>query len=216
MINHILQKYLDDFVAIYLDDIIIYSKTFEEHIEHVTKVLEKLREANLMIKLRKCKFFKAEISFLGHIIGRYRLKSDLKKIEKIKKLPILTDLTSLQSALGLFLYYRRFIKNFSKIAKPMNKLLKKEIPFIWTNEQEKAFKILKQKLIEASILQYLNFEKPFILFTDASKISLEVVLSQLNNEEKERVIAYVSRSLNSAKQNYPIIELECLAVIWVV
>ena len=169
-----------------------------------------------MIKLKKCKFFKAEISFLGHIIGRYRLKSDLKKIEKIKKLPILTDLTSLQSALGLFLYYRRFIKNFSKIAKPMNKLLKKEIPFIQINEQEKAFKILKQKLIEASILQYLNFEKPFILFTDASKISLEVVLSQLNNEEKERVIAYVSRSLNSAKQNYPIIELECLAVIWVV
>ena len=132
--NHILQEYLDDFVAVYLDDIIIYSKTFEEHIKHVTKVLEKLREANLMIKLRKCKFFEVEISFLGHIIGRHGLKSDPEKIEKIKKLPTPIDLTSLRLVLGLFLYYRRFIKNFSKIAKLMNKLLKKKIPFIWTNE----------------------------------------------------------------------------------
>ena len=143
MMNHILQEYLDDFIAVYLDDIIIYLKTFEEHIEHITKVLEKLREANLMIKLRKCKFFEAEISFLGHIVRRHELKSDLKKIEKIKKLSTSINLINLKSALGLFSYYRRFIKNFSKIAKPMNKLLKKEIPFIWMNEQENAFRILK-------------------------------------------------------------------------
>ena len=183
----------------YLDDIIIYSKTFEEHIEYVIKILEKLREANLMIKLRKCKFFEAEISFLGHIVGRHELKSDSEKIKKIKKLLTLIDLISLRSALGLFSYYRRFIKNFSKIAKLMNKLLKKEIPFIWINKQEKAFKILKQKLIEALILQYSDFEKPFILFTDVSKISLRAILSQLDDEEKERVIAYASRSLNSAE-----------------
>ncbi len=199
MMNYILQEYLDDFVAVYLDDIIIYSKTFEKHIKHVTKVLKKLREANLMIKLRKCKFFKAEISFLRYIVGRYRLKSDSEKIKKIKKLPILIDLTNLRSALELFSYYRRFIKNFSKIVKLMNKLLKKEIPFIWINEQEKAFRILKQKLIEALILQYSDFEKPFILFTDVSKISLRAILSQLDDEEKERVIAYASRSLNSAE-----------------
>ncbi len=130
MMNHILQEYLDNFVAVYLDDIIIYSKTFEEHIEYVIKILEKLREANLMIKLRKCKFFEAEISFLGHIVGRHELKSDSEKIKKIKKLLTLIDLISLRSALGLFSYYRRFIKNFSKIAKLMNKLLKKESPFI--------------------------------------------------------------------------------------
>ncbi len=86
MINHILQKYLDDFVIVYLNNIIIYSKTFEEHVKHITKVLEKLKEANLMIKLRKCKFFEADILFLGHIVGRHELKSDLEKIEKIKKL----------------------------------------------------------------------------------------------------------------------------------
>src|SRR6266498_3441049 len=143
MMNHILQEYLNDFIAVYLDDIIIYSKIFEEHIEYITKVLEKLREANLILKLRKCKFFEAEISFLGYIVGRYELKPDSEKIEKIKKLPILIDLTSLRLVLGLFSYYRRFIKNFSKIAKLMNKLLKKEIPFIWINKQEKAFKILK-------------------------------------------------------------------------
>ncbi len=127
MMNHILQEYLDDFVAVYF---IIYSKTFEEHVEYVTKVLEKLRKANLIIKLRKCKFFKAKILFLGHIVGRYELRPDSEKIKKIKKLPIPIDLTSLRSALGLFSYYKRFIKNFSKIAKLMNKLLKKEIPFI--------------------------------------------------------------------------------------
>src|SRR6266542_2787399 len=130
MMNHILQKYLNDFVVVYLDNIIIYSKTFEEHVEHIMKVLEKLRKANLMIKLRKCKFFKVEILFLKYIIERYGLKPDPEKIEKIKKLPIPIDLTSLRSALGLFSYYRRFIKNFSKIAKLMNKLLNKEIPFI--------------------------------------------------------------------------------------
>ncbi len=86
MINHILQKYLDDFVIVYLNNIIIYSKTFEEHVKHITKVLEKLKEAKLMIKLRKCKFFEADILFLGHIVGRHELKSDLEKIEKIKKL----------------------------------------------------------------------------------------------------------------------------------
>ncbi len=166
-----------------------------------------------MIKLRKCKFFEAEISFLGYIVRRYGLKSDSEKIEKIKKLSTPIDLISFRSALRLFLYYRRFIKNFSKIAKLMNKLLKKKILFIWTNKQEKAFRILKQKLIEALILQYSDFEKPFILFTDISKIGLRAVLSQLDNEEKERVIAYASRSLNSAEQNYPITELECLAVI---
>ncbi len=123
MINHILQEYLDNFIAVYLDDIIIYSKTFEEHVEHVTKVLEKLRKANLIIKLRKCKFFEAEIPFLGHIVRRHGLRSDSEKIEKIKKLLTPIDLTNLRLALGLFLYYRR--------------------PFIWINEQEKAFRILK-------------------------------------------------------------------------
>ncbi len=143
MMNYILQEYLNDFVTVYLDDILIYSKTFEKHVKHVTKVLEKLKEANLMIKLRKCKFFEAKISFLRHIVKRHELRSDLEKIKKIKKLLISIDLTSLRSALGLFLYYRRFIKNFSKIAKLMNKLLKKKILFIWTNKQEKVFRILK-------------------------------------------------------------------------
>ena len=128
--NHILQEYLDDFVAVYLDDIIIYLKTFEKYVEHIIKVLEKLRKANLIIKLRKCKFFEVEIPFLGYIVGRHELKSDLKKIEKIKKLSTSINLINLKSALGLFSYYRRFIKNFSKIAKLMNKLLKKESPFI--------------------------------------------------------------------------------------
>ena len=110
--NYILQEYLDDFVTVYLDNIIIYSKTFEEHVEYITKILEKLREANLIIKLRKCKFFETEIPFLGYIVGRHRLRLDLEKIEKIKKLSTLIDLTSLKLALGLFSYYRRVIKTF--------------------------------------------------------------------------------------------------------
>jgi len=128
--------------------------------------------------LKKSKFCFPNIPFLGHIVGRNGIQPDPENIEKVKNYPIPTDLTSLRGALGLFSYYRKFIKGFSKIAKPMNELLKKDVPFKWTKKQQKSFETLRDELIKAPILQYPEFEKPFELYTDACGTGLGAVLSQ--------------------------------------
>ena len=215
LMNKVLKEYLDDFVIVYIDDILIYSKTYEEHLEHLEKVFERLREANLMIKLKKCKFCMPNVEFLGHIVGRDGLQPDPTKIDKMRNLKPPVDLTTLRGALGLFSYYRKFVKGFSTVAKPMTELLRKDEPFIWNEKRQRAFDILKEKLTTAPILGYPDYEKPFILFTDASGKGLGAVLSQKQND-KEVVIAYASRSLNKAEQNYPITELEALAVVWAI
>ena len=135
LINRVLQEFLGDFVAVYLDDVIIFTKgTFEQHINHLQQVFEVLRITNLKIKLRKCHFCLPNIHFLGHVIRRDGIKPDSEKIKKVKNYPILTNLTELCAALGLFFYYHKFIKDFSRIAKPMNALLKKDISYIWTKK----------------------------------------------------------------------------------
>ena len=214
--DEILKEYRDEFVTVYIDDILIYSKTFEEHLEHIRKVLQKLREANMKIKLKKCKFCEGEIKYLGHIVGRNGLKPDPARIEKIKNMIRPTKVKELRAVMGLFNYYRKFVKGFSEITRPMNKLLKKDEEFIWGEKQEKAFKKLKKKLIKAPILQYPNFGRQFVIFTDASKKGLGAVLSQIDDDGNERVIVYDSKSLIQAKKNYHTTDLECLAVIWAI
>src|ERR1043165_5449033 len=215
MMNKLFREWLYEFVMVYIDDIIIYSKTFEEHMVHVEKVLQKLKEANLMLKLKKCKWCEQNIEFLGHIVGRDGLKPDPAKIEKIKNIREPRDITGIRSFLGLCSYYRKFIKGFSKIAKPLNELLKKENrDFKWTEKQQKAFDMLKEKLMNHPVLEYPNYEKEFILITDASGNGLGAVLTQLDENKRERVIAYASKSLLPAEKNYTITELECLAIVW--
>jgi len=169
-----------------------------------------------MIKLKKCYFCLPNIAFLGHIVGRNGIQPDPSKIEKVKNFPIPTDVSSLRSALGLFSYYRKFVKDFSRIAKPLNQLLKKDIPFEWAEKQQNAFDRLKDRLQTSPILRYPDFEKPFIVYTDASGTGLGAVLSQVDDEEKEYVIAYASRSLNKAEQKYAVTDQECLAVVWAI
>ncbi len=212
--NKLFREYLNDFAAVYIDDIMIYSKTFEEHLHHIELILKKLREANVMLKLKKCKWGDRNVEYLGHIVGRGGLKPDPKKIDKIKDLKPPKDVTGVRSILGICSYYRKFIKGFSKIAKPLNDLLKKEIKFEWTEKQQEAFDKLKQKLIEHPILEYPNYEKPFTLITDASGRGLGAVLAQKNDQGKEVVITYASKSLSPAEKNYAITEQECLAVIF--
>ncbi len=223
MMNELFMDYLYDWMVVYIDDILIYSKTFEEHMEHLKIVFDILRKANLMMKLKKCKFLEQNIEFLGHIVGKDGIKVDPAKIEKVKDLKIPTTVREVRSILGLCSYYRKFVKDFSKIAKPLNELLKKnkdnkeKNPKIeWNEERQEAFEILKQKLIEAPILQSPNFNKEFILITDASGIGLGAVLSQLNNEGKEVVIAYASRTLNETEKRYSNSDRECLAIVWAI
>ena len=217
LMNRVLQEFLNDFVAVYLDDVIIYTKgTFEQHMDHIAQVFQALRNSNLKIKLKKCYFALPNIHFLGHVVGRDGIKPDPEKIDKVKNYPVPTNLTQLRAALGLFSYYRKFIKDFSRIARPMLTLLKKDAPFNWEEKQQQAFDRLKEMLIKAPVLSYPDFDKPFIIYTDASGIGLGAVLSQIKEDGKEHVIAYASRSLNPAEKNYSVTDQECLAVVWAI
>src|SRR6266498_5307799 len=129
LMNYVLYDYLNDFVVVYLDDILVYSDTFDEHINHLRKVFTKLREANLVIKLKKCKFRQRKIKFLGHTIETDGLRTNPENIEKIINCPVPTDITGVRKFIGLCNYYRKFIKDLSKLSKPLRQLLKKDIKF---------------------------------------------------------------------------------------
>jgi hypothetical protein len=210
--NKVLEEYIDRFVAVFIDDIIVYSNSFEEHSGHLQMLFHKLRRANLALNQEKCELFKKELRFLGHKINEYGILPDPQKIEKVQEFPVPKNVRQIKGFLGLASYYRKFIKDFSKIAKPLNNLTKKGVEYDWTQECQNAFETLKGKLTQAPILGYPDFDKIFYLFTDTSGIGLETVLAQKDDQEKEKVIAYVSRTLNIHKQNYSIQELECLAI----
>jgi hypothetical protein len=146
LIDKTLREYIGEFVAVYLDDIMIYSKSFEEHIEHIEKVLIKLKEISTIIKLKKCKFGKRNIEFLGHIVGRDGLKPGEEKVEKIKNMKRPENTSEVRSFVMLCSYYRKFIKDFTKIARPLFDLMEKDIKFKWKEKQQRAFDILKIKL----------------------------------------------------------------------
>ena len=214
LMNKVFREEIGKFVAVYLDDIIIFSVTFEEHIQHLQQIFQQLRKAGLKLGRDKCEFGKTELAFLGHIVSGNGIAPDPSKIEKIRDFPIPKTLTELRGFLGLASYYRRFIQNFSTIAAPLHRLLRKDVFYEWTEVQQSGFKYLKNCLITAPILVYPDFSKKFLVFTDGSYMGLGAVLAQLDDQNKEHVIAYASRSLNSAERNYAPTELECLAAVW--
>src|SRR5256884_523341 len=220
---------------VYLDDIIIHSKTFEQHLEDIDEVFGKLRDARLMSKENKCEFCAPEIKFLGHIIGKDGKKVDLDKDEKVRNYLRPENISQLREFLGLASYYRKFIKDFSKKIKPMTKLLEgmkrgakkskwkkekqkgiKDIEFLekWGKEQEESYELMKKVLIETPVLIHPNFEKDFILSTDASGYALEAVLEQEGDDKKIHPVGYASKTLTKAEQKYSITELECYAIVW--
>ena len=156
------------FVVVYLDDTIIYSRTFEDHLKHLREVFTRIRKAGLRLNLEKCKFWMQRLPFLGHIVTPQGIAPDPSKVDAVQKLSPPKTVTQLRSFLGLAGYYRRFIQSFSEKAKPLHKLLEKEQPYKWKDNQQEAFDTLKQKLITAPILAYPDFSKTFILATDAS------------------------------------------------
>jgi hypothetical protein len=232
MIQEVLGELFYTKAPAYIDDINVHSKKFEQHIRDLEEVFKRIRKAGLKLRIDKCKFCFSEIEFLGYIIGKDGIKTDEKKIEKIKKYPRPTSITELKGFLGLASYYRRFIKEFSKIAKPLNDLMKGinytrevkqkiqnkkiRIEEKWGEKQEKSFQTLKEKLCTTPVLAYPDFEKEFILYTDASGYALGAILSQKDEDEKEHVIYYASKSLTDAEKNYSTTELECYAVVWAV
>ena len=204
------------FVVVYLDDTIVYSRTFDDHLRHLNEVFYRIRKAGLRLNIEKCNFWMQRLPFLGHIIAPSGIAPDPAKIEAVQKIRLPRNVTELRSFLGLAGYYRQFIQNFSAIAKPLNRLLQKDEPYRWTHVQQEAFIELKNRLTAAPILAYPDFRKTFILATDASYYGFGATLSQLDHNRKEHPIAYASKSLRKEEVNYGATELECAAVVWAI
>ena len=205
-----------DFVAVYIDDVLVFSRTLEEHMTHVQRVLERIKQAGLKLKPSKCFFARREVEYLGHLVTPEGLKTNPKLIEAIKQFPRPTDVSGVRRFLGLASYYRRFIEGFSKIAEPLRELTRKNAVFQWTSASacEQAMTHLKDQLTNAPVLAYPSFDKPYTVETDASISGLGAVLSQVQDDKKLHPVAYASRSLTAAERNYSITELEALAVVW--
>jgi hypothetical protein len=198
---------------VYLDDIVIFGETLQVHNEKLREVLGKMRKHNLKLQPDKCEFLRKEVAFLGHVITKDGVKPDEKKVEAVRNFPVPTCTRTLKSFLGLAGYYRRFLPNFSRIAKPLTELLRKNTPYVWDNKTDKAFNTLKESLITEPLLQYPDFTRPFVLTTDASNEAIGAVLSQ-GHIGRDLPIAYSSRTSNNAEKNYPTIAKELLAIVW--
>lgn len=210
MMQDILSGFLFQFCVCYLDDILIYSKTFEDHIKHLQAVLRRLEEAGLLLKPSKCDFARREISFLGHILSESGIKTDPAKIEKVKSFPTPTTPTEVRAFLGLANYYRKFIAGFATIAGPLYELTGKG-DFNWTEEAQNAFDRLREKLGAEVTLSYPDFSKPFILDCDASETGMGAIVAQCTTAG-ERPIAMESRKFTTAERKWHIREKEALAI----
>ena len=200
----------------YLDDIIIFSSTFEELIDRLTAVFSRLQEHNLKLQASKCGYMMSQVTYLGHIVSQEGIQTDPEKTSAILDRPVPQNIKDVRSFLGFTGYYRRFIQNFARIARPLNDLLIghgtfkkikgkkrpniKKVSFIWEDAQQKAFDTLKEKFTNPSILAYADYHLPFKLHTDASSTGPGAVLYQ-HQDGQDRVVCYASRSLKPSEKN---------------
>lgn len=198
---------------VYIDDILVHAKDFEQEVTNLEVVFQRLRDANLKLNPKKCVLFAQEVNFLGHIVGRSGIAPDPDKVKSIQEWPTPTGTKDVRCFVGLCSYYRRFILNFADIAKPLHRLTEKDAQFNWSQECEDAFQKLKNALQSGPILSYPDPDKPYILDTDASKTGLGAVLSQVREDGREHVIAYYSRTLSRQESNYCVTRRELLAVV---
>ena len=178
LMNHVLRNFLGKFVVVYFDDILVYSKSFDEHVLHLRCVLEVLRQEKLYANIEKCTFCKYHVVFLGFVVNSKGVHVDEEKIKAIKDWPIPRNVSEVRSFHGLASFYRRFVRDFSTIAAPLNEVVKKNVGFKWEREQQEAFDSLKEKLMHAPILALPDFAKSFELECDASNVGIGAVLMQ--------------------------------------
>jgi hypothetical protein len=209
LMNRVFQPYLDQFVIVFIDDILVYSRSREEHAGHLRIVLQTLRDRHLFAKFDKCDFWMTKIHFLGHVISKEGIVVDPSKIDAVLRWERPRNATEIRSFLGLAGYYRRFIEGFAKIASPLTKLTRKAVRFVWSSSCEDSFQELKKRLTTAPVLALLDSIGGFVVYSDASLIGLGCVLMQ-----RGRVIAYGSRQLKPHEGNYPVHDLELAAVIF--
>jgi thymidylate kinase len=211
------QEVLEEFIGknsfVFFDDTITFSNGFQRHYETLQQIFQRLREVNLKLNPVKCQFFRSHVTFLGFVVDKDGLSPDPRLVEAIASRRAPTNAKGVASFLGLTGYYRRFVKDYSKIAEPLTRLLSPKVKFTWGPGQQEAFSTLKDRLITYPILRQPDFTRPFILHTDASSQAVGAVLAQKDEEGKEHVVAYHSKKLTPAERNWPITHLECFAVI---
>jgi hypothetical protein len=209
LMNRVFHEYLDRFVIAFIDDILVYSKSLEEHEDHLRIVLQILRDKKLYAKLKKCEFWLNQVVFLGHVISKDGITVDPSKIEAVVSWDRPTNVSEVRSFLGLAGYYRRFVEGFSRIAAPLTHLTRKNAKFEWKEECEKSFQELKQRLVMALVLTIPSSSGGFVIYSDASRNGLGCVLMQHG-----KVVAYASRQLKNYEPNYPTHDLELAAVVF--
>ena len=208
LMNNVFRPFLDLFVIVFIDDILVYSRSEAEHADHLRIVLGVLRTRELYAKFSKCEFWLNSVSFLGHVVAADGIRVDSQKIEAVKTWPRPTTPTEVRSFLGLAGYYRRFVEGFSSISAPLTRLTQKSAKFQWTDACERSFQELKDRLTSAPVLTLPEGLEGYVVYCDASGVGLGCVLMQHG-----KVIAYASRQLRKHERNYPTHDLELAAVV---
>lgn len=215
LMNHIFRDCLDEFVVVYIDDLLIFSKTEEDHYRHIETVFKRLSENELYVGTKKCTFFAEEVEFLGLIVGKHGIRIGEDRTDAVRLWPKPSSITELRSFIGLLQFFRRFIKGFSEIAAPLTNLTRKGIGIAkWDKRCDEVFQEMKDKLSSAPILVPANWNKPFRCHTDASQFSIGGTLTQLDSNGHDRVIAYFSKRLSKAEENYTANDRELLALVY--
>ena len=213
LMTYVLSDLLWKCALIYIDDIIVYSTSFSQHLIDLRKVFVKIRKANLSLKTSKCTFAKASTNFLGHVVTTEGVKPNEENLKAVKEFATPQNRKNVQSFLGLTGYYRRFIKDYAKIANPLFNLTHQGTPFIWNESHERAFRKLQQILLQHPVMAYPNFKKQFMLITDASQTGIGYTLCQEDDFGRERVILYGSKQLSHTEQKGSATEREALAIV---
>ena len=215
LMNKVLGEAMYKYAIAYIDDVIIYSETFQDHLKHLNEVFSKLRDAGLKLKMSKCQFLMEQIRYLGHVISKDGIYPDPEKIRVIQDLRPPKNVREVRSVVGMASYYRKFIDHFSEVVGPLTELTKKHAKFHWSSEHSKAFQTIKQKLVQAPVLAHPDPSRPYILSTDASLIAVGAVLTQ-ETDDGEKVIQYLSKKLSEGQQKWPTIEREAYAIVYTV
>ncbi|GBG79263.1 hypothetical protein CBR_g29415 [Chara braunii] len=201
-------------VIVYMDDILVYSSSYEGHVQHIEWALHALRDTGFKVALKKCQFFLTTISFLGHVVTDKGLQLEPQKVAVVRDAPVPTTITQVRTFLGVASYYQRFIKGFATIAGPLTNLLRKDQSFIWTSECDQAFSKLKVALISAPVRIRPDPEKPFVLIIDWQPEAISAILAQVGPGGLENVVEYASKSVPACKCNYAAPTGECYAALW--
>lgn len=213
LMTKVLQPLLYKNCLVYVDDIIVWADTYEKHLQVLDEVFTLLFNAGLILSWRKCHFFKEYCEYLGFKVGQGKIIASPSKTECISNYPRPNTVKGVRGFLGLSGWYRRLICDYATTAEPLTRLLKKNQPFVWGEEQEKAFQAIKDGLVKAPELYAPDFEREFVMFVDSSNVGTGAVLSQFDDKGVEHVVAFHSKTLNKAQRNYSVTERECLGVI---